>query len=210
MRTPCADAQLLLQVSDFGLSALLLQIAPPPAEEGAPEASAQSVSYRLRARGCGTPLYSAPEVDSNDMLQLPLALDVYCFGSAILHPLAHQGTTALVGEFSTPLYRFFNQQRTAVTSALMSSALPSAAMVTAASTLAPDSDALSSIDVRWGPLQTLFARELLGWQPEIAPRCPPPLADAIRRCCVVDPAARPRMDTLRDEMQALLEQADSW
>ena len=191
------------KVSDFGLSALLLQIAPPASSSSSGEEEGASPSTRplrlLRARGCGTPLYSAPELDSTEPLSQPLALDVYCFGSAVLHALAHHGTTAVVGEFSTPMYRFYHRQ-------LTQPGGPSAASTAVVSS----GPFVGSERAGWGVVQTLVERESLGWQPELAPRCPPPLADAIRRCCAVDPSARPGMDALRDEMQALMLEADGW
>ena len=63
----------------------------------------------------------------------------------------------------------------------------------------------------WTPVQILVARCLAGWQPELVPgECPPALGDAIRRCCAVDPAARPRMADVRDELAALQDAADKW
>ena len=202
------DDGLCPKVSDFGLSALLLQIAPPDAtgDEGSESADANGNAtpgsaqpYRpLRARGVGTPLFMPPELDSREPLQLPLAVDAFCFGSAVLHALAHHGTTAQVGEFTSPVYRHYHRQ-------LTQPGGPSAAATL--SVAGPTSLASGG---GWNVMQTLLARESMGWMPEIAPRCPPPLADAIRKCCVVDPAARPRMDALRDEMQALMQQADGW
>ena len=203
------DDGLCPKVSDFGLSALLLQIAPPPsaADEGSgtsrpPGDGADGGTpggYRpLRARGVGTPLYMPPELDSREPLQMPLAVDAFCFGSAVLHALAHHGTTAQVGEFATPVYRHYHRQLTQPGGPSAAAALSAAGPASVAS------------GGGWNVMQTLMARESMGWMPEIAPRCPPPLAAAIRKCCVVDPAARPRMDALRDEMQALMQQADSW
>ena len=199
------------KVSDFGLSALLQTMAATPTPTSTSDGSANEASgtgYRLRARGVGTPLYSAPELGTlgDAAIELPLAVDSYSFGAGVLHELAHEGMEAVVGSFVTPLYAFYAQRRSAATQGGTADA--SMLSLSFAGARVPASGHMDSRG--WGPIQTLVARELAGWQPELAPRCPAPLADAIRRCCQVDPAARPRMDTLRDELLQLMDEADTW
>jgi serine/threonine protein kinase len=241
------DEGLTPKVSDFGMSALLLHIrggaaaadgAPAgspaaassdssSASGGASAAGSSSVSYRLRARGCGTPLYLAPELETTaagEELTLPLAVDAYCFGAAVLHALAHGGTAARVGALVTPLYCSHQQhddtqpqpqpQPLQALQPLQPQPPPAADSSAADGAAVPleqvPAPTFSDKPLPWGRIQILVARSLAGWQPEMAPRVPLPLADAIRRCCAVDPAARPSMEALREEMQALMAVADEW
>jgi serine/threonine protein kinase len=253
------DEGLTPKVSDFGMSALLLHIrgdspATPPsdattrgtssgasgasasasgASSAASSAAAAAVSYRLRARGCGTPLYAAPELEttaSGEELTLPLAVDAYCFGAAVLHALAHRGMARRVGELTTPLYRATQEDAAAGGAHPTTIADADAAADVASSSATPqqpppaaaahDRDAAAALQLAaaarsgktlpWSRIQIMVARDLAGWQPELAPRVPPPLADAIRRYCAVDPAARPTMEALREEMQTLMGVADEW
>jgi serine/threonine protein kinase len=216
------DEGLNPKVSDFGMSALLLHIRGGEGAPASPSHSASggsssvssgssaAASYRLRARGCGTPLYLAPELETTaagEELTLPLAVDAYCFGAAILHALAHGGLAERVGALVTPLYSSRHDSQPPLLLPPPADQAASAAAAPAALQLAAT---VSGQLLPWGRIQILVARDLAGWQPELAPRVPPPLADAIRRCCAVDPAARPTMEQLREEMQALMAVADEW
>ena len=165
------DDGLTPKLGDFGLA--LFHAAAAPGE-------AVALSVRDAARLCATPLHAAPELSEEGAaapLPRPLALDVYAFAAAVLHPLAHRDFR----RFASPLSRHV---------------------------YAPDDNA-SPDD--WTPVQILVARCLAAWLPEIvADDCPPPLADLIRRCCAVDPTARPRMGEVRDELAALLDAAEQW
>jgi serine/threonine protein kinase len=233
------DEGLTPKVADFGLSALLQLLHPTTPlgseadkDERAHDDDAGSVAssgksgaappvYRLRARACGTPLYTAPELldrhggiapsDGGAIIAQPLALDVYCFGCSVLHALAHAGMAHAVGAFSTPLYAFHYAPGAGRGSALLSGAdttiivvPPPAAGASAAG------DTASASRQHWDAMQVFVARELAGWQPELAPHCPQALGDAIRRCCVLEPGARPPMAALRDELQAHMAAADAW
>ena len=174
------DDGLCPKVCDFGLA-----VFHAAASGGAATAAQQSA--REAAALCATPLYAAPELSEEGAgapLPRPLALDVFAFAAAVLHPLAHRGAP----RFATPLYRHVYGAADDATSA----AAP-----------APPGD--------WTPVQILVARCLAGWQPELVPgQCPPPLAELTRRCCAVDPTARPRMGEVRDELAALQDAADKW
>ena len=135
----------------------------------------------------GTPLYAPPEVA--ECLASPanlLAADVYAFGAAILHQLAHAGVTAAEA-FTSPLYR-----------SMYATAVGVAAADGAASLL------------KWDPLQAQFARSQAGWMPELAPGCPAAMAAAIRRCCAASPAERPTAEELRVDAAAWEANAHEW
>ena len=173
------DDGLCPKVADFGLSLF------HAAAAGADAAAAQQQSVRHAAQLGATPLHAAPELSeeaSGAPLPRPLALDVFAFASAVLHPLAHRAPH----RFASPLYRHVYG--------------------------GGGGDDATSSPGDWTPVQVLVARCLAGWQPEIVPgACPPPLADAIRRCCAVDPATRPRTADVRDELAVLLDSAaDKW
>ena len=133
----------------------------------------------------GTPLYAPPEAAEG--LAPPadlLAADVYAFGSAILHPLAHSGVAA-AESFTSPLYR---------------------AMCAAAGVAA---DGPASM-LKWDPLQVQFARSQAGWMPEVTPGCPAAMAAAIASCCAAAPAERPTAEQLRIETGAWEAHACEW
>jgi hypothetical protein len=145
----------------------------------------------------GTPLYLAPEAASGALpLAMPLAADVYSFGAAVLHALAHAGAAAASGgtaadvadgatrcRFASPLWRH----------------LAEACAFDAARAAA-----------EWAPLQVQFARAQADWQPELTPSCPPPLARLIRAACAAAPEQRPAMAALRDELLTLEASAERW
>ena len=140
----------------------------------------------------GTPLYAPPEAAEG--LAPPadlLAADVYAFGSAILHQLAHAGVAAAKA-FSSPLYR-------AVYAAFEESAA-----------LAASAEGSATSTLKWDPLQVQFARSQAGWMPEVAPECPAAMAAAIASCCAAGPAARPTAEELRAETAAWKTNAHDW
>ena len=135
----------------------------------------------------GTPLYAPPEVAEGMALPVDLlAADVYCFGSAILHQLAHAGVAA-AESFTSPLYRAM-------------------ALATTAGVAAEG----SASTLKWDPLQAQFARSQEGWMPELAQGCPAAMATAISSCCAATPAARPTAKELHVEISTWPASAHEW
>ena len=135
----------------------------------------------------GTTLYAPPEVVQRSALpDDPLAADVYAFGSAVLHPLAHAGVIA-AETFDTPLYR-----------------------AVIASYAGPQPTKASSVPAGWTSLQVHLARALASWSPEVARGCPVAMAAAISSCCAEAPAARPSAEVMRVETAAWVESANTW
>lgn len=137
------------------------------------------------AFACGTPLYAPPEIAEGASLPADaLAADMYAFGSAVLHLLAHAGV-ASADSFSSPLYR---------------------AIYAAFEASAPDEAA----SVKWDSLQVQFARSQAGWLPEVAPGCPAAMAAAIASCCIATPAVRPSAEAMRLQSAAWAASAHEW
>jgi hypothetical protein len=137
----------------------------------------------------GTPLYAPVEVAEGIAPPADaLAADMYAFGSAVLHTLAHAGVAA-AESFASPLYR-------AIYAAFEASVLEGGG-----------SDASS---LKWDNLQVQFARSQDGWLPEVAPECPVAMAAAIASCCTAAPAARPSAEVMRLETAAWAANAHEW
>jgi hypothetical protein len=146
-----------------------------------------SDAWILSCNPTGTPLYAPPEVVQRSAApDDPLAADVYAFGSAVLHPLAHAGVVP-AETFATPLYR-----------------------AVIASYAAPRPAKSGSMPAGWSSLQVHLARALAAWSPEVAQGCPAAMAAAISSCCTTDPAARPSAEAMRIETAAWVESAKGW
>ena len=144
---------------------------------------------KSRVGKSGTPRYMAPECVSDGPVTNLQAVDAYGFGW-IAHDVAHLGTTT-------------SPQHSASSAA--SSSEPSG---NAVSPMALGDTTGASESTAW--IGVLVKRSLVNFAVDVGEHVPPPLAQLITACLVVDPKQRPTLAAARERLAAAALEAPEW